>query len=212
MASMQGDVVQNGGLRSLAGGTQNTSAVFDRQNALLVSELNGRYAGLSLAGKLFHATAFVTAPVIYSTAAGTGGPLLWNSPASGVNGQIIAVGFGITVVTTVAAALGITGAAGQNLIPASTTAIDTSGPCFLGGQSAKISSYRVGTPTNAGGFIIPFGDVDTGALTTSFGGMNWIWVDGLYTFGPGSWVSVAATATATTLQATIGLIWVELPV
>lgn len=184
----------------------------DRQGAQFVSELNGRYSALSRAGMLFMAQAIVTAPVIYSTAAGTGGPLLWNPPGSGVVIQPIAVGFGVTTVTTVAAALGLTGGTGQNIAPTSTTAIDGSSPMFLGGAVSKINAYRIGTVATAGAFLLPFANLDTGALTTSFGGMNWIDVGGILTVAPASWCSVAASATASTTVATIGLVWAEIPV
>ena len=208
MASVTGNV----GIFDQAKGAQSVSAGVDRQAALLVSELNARFSQLSLAGRLFFAQAIVTAPVIYTTAAGTGGPLLWNPPSSGVNAQLLAISFGETIVTTVAAAIGITGNTGQNLIPASTTTIDGSTPLLLGGATAKVQSYRVGTPTNAGNFLIPVGQLSTGALTTSIGGMNFAFLDGMLTFGPGSWVSPSTSATASTTVIQIGLIWAELPV
>lgn len=212
MATMQGDVIQTGSLPSLAGGTKNASASFDRQGGLLVSELNGKYSGLSAAGKLFFAHAIVTAPVIYSTAAGTGGPLLWNPPGSGVNAQLIAASVGVTTVTTVAAALGITGGVSQNVAPTSTTTIDGSGNSFFGGATAKVNSYRVGTVASAGTYLIPFGALHTGALTVDNTAIAWVDLCGMLTFGPGGWASIAASATATTTVATLGLMWAELPV
>lgn len=212
MARMQANVVQSGGLPQLGGGAQDITAAMDAQGGLLVSELNGKYAGLSKAGRLFFAQAIVTAPVIYSTAAGTGGPLLWNPPGSGVNAQLIAASIGVTTVSTVAAAIGITGGTGQNVVPTSTTAIDGSGNCFFGGAAAKVSSFRVGTVATAGAFLIPFGQLHTGALTVDNTGVEWLDLWGAITFGPGSWASVAASATATTTVATIGLIWAENPV
>lgn len=212
MAVMQGNVMQVGGVPSLAGGAQNAGAVFDRQNALLVSGLNAKYGALSRSGRLYFAQAIVTAPVIFSTAIGTGGPLLWNPPGSGVDAQLIAVSYGVTVVTTVAAALGITGAADQNVAPTTTTAIDGSGNAFIGGAAAKVSSFRIGTVTTAGAFLIPFAHAHTGALTVDTSGVQFVDLGGLITIKPGSWASVAASATATTLVATIGLVWAELPV
>ena len=212
MARMQGNVVQSGGLPQLGGGVQDITASLDAQGGILVSELHGKYAALSKAGRLFFAQAIVAAPVIYSTAAGTGGPLLWNPPGSGVNAQLIAVGLGVTVVSTVAAALGITGGTGQNVVPTTTTAIDGSGNCYFGGAAAKVSSFRIGTVTTAGAFLIPFGKLSTGALTVDNTGIAWIDLWGVNTFGPGGWASVSVSATATTTAATIGLIWTENPV
>ena len=212
MALIQGDVLQSGGVPALASGAKNAGLMFDRQNAALVSELNAKYGALSISGRLFFAQAIVTAPVIYSTAAGTGGPLLWNPPGSGVIAQLVAAGLGVTTVTTVAAALGITGGTGQNVVPTSTTAIDGSGNCYFGGAAAKVSSFRVGTVAVAGTFLIPFGQLHTGALTVDNTGIEWFDLWGALSFGPGGWASVAASATATTTVATIGLLWAELPI
>ena len=212
MSLIQGDVLQSGGVPALASGAKNAGLMFDRQNAALVSELNAKYGALSISGRLFFAQAIVAAPVIFTTAAGTGGPLLWNPPGSGVNAQLIAASIGVTVVTTVAAALGITGGTGQNVVPTTTTAIDGSGNCFFGGAAAKVSSFRIGTVGVAGTFLIPFGKLSTGALTVDNTGIALVDLGGLFTFGPGGWASVSVSATATTTAATIGLLWVELPI
>ena len=212
MALIQGDVLQSGNVPGLASGAKNASLMFDRQNGALISQLNAKYGALSISGRLFFAQAIVTAPVIFSTAAGTGGPLLWNPPGSGVIAQLVAASLGVTTVSTVAAALGITGGTGQNVVPTTTTAIDGSGNCYLGGAVAKVSSFRIGTVAVAGTFLIPFGAVHTGALTVDNTGIAWIDLCGAVTFGPGGWASVAASATATTTVATIGLLWAELPI
>ena len=176
----------------------------------LASEMHARYYSLCRQGRLFIAHAIVAAPVIYSTAAGTGGPLIWNN--SPLNVVLLAVGFGVTVVTTVAAALGITGGVGQTAAPTTATAIDSNRNLFIGGPLPLSTAYRIGTVANAGNFLLPFGDLDTGALTTSFGGMNWIDLGGCVICPPQAWVSVAASATATTTAVTIGLVYAEVPV
>lgn len=178
----------------------------------IVSELNGRYYEQASRGRLFLATAIVTAPVIFSTAAGTGGPLIWNPPTSGVNVSVLAVTCGITVVTTVAAALGLTGNTGQTSAPASTTAIDSRQAALIGGQSSVSTPYRVGTPTNAGGFFFPLLDLHTGALTVDSLGLGWIDIGGAVICPPGAWVSIAASATASTTVAQLGMVYAEVPV
>src|SRR5689334_17911176 len=110
--------------------------------AQAVADAHGRYYEASSRGRLYHAHAIVTAPVIYTTAAGTGGPLLWNPPTSTKLVVPVAVGFGVTTVTTVAAALGLTGNTGQTSAPASTTAIDSQTNCFLGGDLGTAKAYR----------------------------------------------------------------------
>ena len=190
-------------------GQTRVQAIGGQFNEQLFSELHARYGMLSRSGRLFNAYAILTAPVIFSTAAGTGGPLLWNPPASGVDAVLVAAGIATSVVTTVATGLGLTGAGGQNLIPATTTAIDASGPCRIGGAAAQVQSYRIGTPTNAGAQFVPLGQVHTGALTVDTTGMTFLFLDGLYTVPPGAWASIAAGATATTLVASMALIWAE---
>ena len=192
-------------------GAQMSRAIGGMFSEMLTSQLQARYGMLSRSGRLFSAYATITAPVIFSTAAGTGGPLLWNEPQSDVDAVLLAVGLATSVVTTVATGLGITGAGGQSLVPATTTAIDASGPCLIGGPAAKVKSYRIGTPTNAGAQFTPFAQVHTGALTADTTGLEFIFLDGLWTVPPGTWASVAAGATATTLQAQMALVWAEMP-
>lgn len=181
-----------------------------RQGSQIVTELHGRYAEQARNGNIFMAHAIVTAPVIFSTAAGTGGPLLWNGSTNTV-ASILAVGFGVTVVTTVAAALGITGNTGQTSAPGSTTAIDSRANCLIGGDQSAITPYRVGTPTNAGAFFLPFAHLHTGALTVDTTGVQWFDVGGAIVILPGCWASIAASATATTTVAQITVLWEENP-
>lgn len=168
-------------------------------------------------GKIYSCMATVTAPVIYTTAAGTGGPLLWNN--SGVGSQsvvaaILAVSADVTTASAVAATLGLTGNSGQSSAPSSTTAIDA-GPAntFIGGGGgpAQCNVYRKGTVANAGNFFIPTHTLDTGAITTVAMLPAWVDIGGIVLVPPGSWCSVSPTATATSCVANIGLVWVEIP-
>ena len=181
----------------------------DRQGAQVVTELNGRYYEQAFRKNLFWAHAIVTAPVIYSTAAGTGGPLLYNGTAN-VNAVLLGVGFGNTTVTTVAAALGITG--GPTTAPSATTAIDSRTNAFIGGASSACTPYRVGTVSAAGTFFLPFAHLHTGALTVDTSGVLWVDLGGSIVVPPGYFASVAASATATTAVASISLLWAELPI
>ena len=177
----------------------------------LYSQFHGKYYSQASRGNLFMAHAIVTAPVIYTTAAGTGGPLIWNGSTTH-NVVLLAAGYGVTVVTTVAAALGITGAGGQTVAPTSTTAIDSTTNMLLGGAASRATSYRVGTPLAAGTFLLPFADVHTGALTTEPGSLHWIDLAGAIVCPPNRWVSLAASATATTAVAQLAIVWEEVPV
>lgn len=179
---------------------------------VVVTELHGRYYEQALRGNLYVAQAIVTAPVIYTTAAGTGGPLIWNPPGSGVNVVPVALGYGITVVTTVAAALGLTGNVGQLLAPTATTVIDGRTSALIGGATGKATPYRIGTPTNAGGFLLPVADVHTGALTVDTGVAHWIDLGGALVCPPGGWLSPSVSATATTLVLQIALVYEEVKI
>ena len=194
------------------GDTTRTVARGGRTGEQMVSELQAAYYEMAYRQKLFNAYATVTAPVIYSTAAGTGGPLLWNGSSS-VNAVILAVGYSVSVVTTVAGSIGLTGNTGQVAAPGSTTAIDA-GPRnnFLGGVAPLCTTYRIGTPTNAGNFFIPLADMHTGALTVDNAGVTWVDLKGCLIVPPQAWISLAGSATLTTLQIQASLIWSEVPV
>lgn len=168
-------------------------------------------------GAIYCAYASVTAPVIYSTAAGTGGPLLWNNSNAGnqtVNAVILAVGVGVTTASTVASALGLTGNSGQSAAPTSTgaiTAVANTSP-GIGPATPACNTYSIGTVATAGGYFLPTHTLDTGALTTLMTSIAWVDIGGIVVVPPGSWCSVAAAATATTAVCKIGMIWVEIPV
>lgn len=193
------------------GDSVKTTARGGRTGEQIVSELQGRYYENVVRGNVFQAHAIVTAPVIYTTAAGTGGPLLWNNTTTH-NAVLLAVSCGISTVTTVAAILGITGNSGQTAAPGSTTAIDSNKNCLIGGPATKMNLYRVGTPTSAGNFFLPFADLHTGALTVDNLGQCWVDLGGIIVVPPGCWASVAASATASTTVANFGLIYAEVPV
>lgn len=181
-----------------------------QEGDLIVTQLHGRYYEQALRGNLYVAHAIVTAPVIYTTAAGTGGPLLWNN-TSDKRAVILAIGVGVTVVTTVAAALGISGNTGQTAAPGTTTAIDSHGPTRIGAGASPMSLYRIGTPTNAvtatSGFFMPLMHLHTGALTVDNVGACWVDIGGAVVVDPQCWASVSASATATTTVAQISMLY-----
>lgn len=165
------------------------------------------------------ARAIVTAPVIFSTAAGTGGPLLWNPLVStstaiypNVTASIRKVGFVVTTASGVAGALGLTGGMQGATAPSSTTAIDTSSNLNMGQITARpswMNTYRVGTVATAGAWFLPIAQISTGAVSVPQV-MTWVDVAGLVTVPPGGWVSVCASATLTSAVMQIALVWEEL--
>lgn len=184
---------------------------YGKQGQLITNDLHGRYYEQTSRGNVYTAHAIVTAPVIYTTAAGTGGPLLWNGSTT-VNASILAVGWGVSTVSTVAAILGLTGNTGQTAAPGSTTAIDSVKNCYLGGGGPACTAYRVGTPSSAGNFFFPLGDLNTGALTTRPGSMNWVDIGGMFVIPQGGWISFAASATASTTVGNFAIVWEEVPI
>lgn len=191
--------------------TPNQGYRMGRNGEMVTGNLHGRYYEQASRGKVFTAHAIITAPVIYTTAAGTGGPLLWNNSVTH-RAAILAVGWGISVVTTVAATLGLTGNSGQSAAIGSTTAIDSVKNCLIGGGNSAMSQYRVGTPAAAGNFFHPLGSLHTGALTVDTNGMTWMDIGGLFVLPPQSWISFAASATASTTVGNFGMIWEEIPI
>ena len=211
-------LIQTSGLaipaKSQIGVPNSTGVPSGLAGELLISEILGKYSNLVKAGKVFTAWASpITAPVIFSTAAGTGGPLVWNKSGSGVDAHVLAVAFGaLSTATSVAASLGFTGNGGQSVAPTSTTAIDASGNALVGGAVSGMGGiYRVGTPANAGGFYMPLVAVGTGAITAIELATTWIDVGGMFIIPPGSWGSIAAAATLTSGVLGIGMVWAELP-
>ena len=177
---------------------------------LIASEYQPKYYSQVLDGRVFSALGTLTSPVIYSTAAGTGGPLLWNSSTT-VNIVVISVGIDVTTASGVAGSIGLTGGFQGTSAPGSTTAIDA-GPknMLLGGPASSITAYRKGTVANAGGFYIPLFNVSTGAVSINTG---WTYTDvgGIIVVPPQYYVSVATSATLTSMVSNIGLQWVEVP-
>jgi hypothetical protein len=168
------------------------------------------YFDLSKQGRVFGAQAIVTAPVIFSTALGTGGPFLYNPVGNPFCAVLLAVTCAATTVTTVAAALGITGNT-QAAAPTVTTAIDSIGNLRIGGVASRMNVFRTATPSSAGSFFLPLAQLSTGALTVENFANGIIPLEGAVIVPPGSWASVSASATASTLVAQLGLIWAEVP-
>lgn len=180
-----------------------------RTGAGVVTDAHGRYYEAAARGRLFMAHAIVTAPVIWSTAAGTGGPLVWNGSTTH-NVNILAMSAVITTASGVAGALGLTGNTGQVSAPGTTTAIDSRANLLIGGAASGATPYRVGTVTNAGGFFLPVIPIGTNAVTAQI--PTWVDLGGILTIPPNCWASVAGSATLTSLVAQIGLLYEEIPV
>lgn len=197
------------GQQNNADGVEFSLARGGRTGGQVVHDAHGRYYEASRLGNLFVAHAIVTAPVIYSTAAATGGPLIWNGGMKLVN--ILGVGHAVTTASAVVGALGLTGGTGQTAAPTSTTAIDGRSNLLLGGSPSGATPYRIGTVAVPGAFLIPFASIGTDA-TTLARPMTWTDLGGILSVPPGAWCSVAASATLTSFVAQIAVVYEEVPV
>ena len=173
----------------------------------VASDLHGRHYEASKRGSIFVAQAVVTAPVIYTTAAGTGGPFIWNG-SSTVNVNLLKLGYALTTASGVVGALGITGGSSQNATPTSTTAIDSRANLYIGGPASAATPYRVATPAAAGTFLMPVLQIGTIATSVTEG-LSWFDLDGIITIPPNSWAAVAASATLTSCVIQICLVYEE---
>lgn len=187
------------------------------------------YYDLARRGQVYMAQAIVTAPVAYTTAAGTGGPLLWNgsgiatvtgegpgavtSVAAQVDAVILGLSWAVTVAeTTAGVGLGLTGGFGQTAAPTSTTAIDgITNTRITSNVSPACSVFRVGTVATAGKWLFPLCSLDTTTLTAMPHQPNYEDLAGMFVVPPGSWISVAASAASTAAVLQIGLVWAEIP-
>jgi hypothetical protein len=198
--------------KALAGGNQ-TAIPSGYLNELVMSELMAKYSTLVKLGVVYSAYASVTAPVIFSTAAGTGGPLIWNRPNSNTDAHILAISYGsLSTATSVSGSLGLAAGVGQTIAPTATTAIDATGNMYVGGPVSKMGGvYRIGTTTNAGSQYMPVIAIGTGAITAHQAISSWIDIGGSMIIAPGTWGSPAANATLTSGVIGIGILWAELP-
>jgi len=119
-----------------------------KDRELITGMAHSLYAEASARGNLYMANAIVTAPVIWTTEAGTGGPLLWNGSTT-KKASILAVGWGISVVSTVAAAIGLTGGSGQPAAPTTATAIDSSANLLIGGAASACTNHGANTSSSS---------------------------------------------------------------
>lgn len=178
---------------------------------MLYTEVMGRYATLAKAQKLFYASAQITAPVIYSTAAQLG-PMIWNRPASGLDAHILAI-----LVSQPSTAYTVAGSIGwaSNLQPTAPTTPTTLTAlnCYAGGPASGMGAVNtVGTvlvlplPT-----FLPLIAVNTGAVSVTAISTSWMDVGGTLIVGPGAVGYVCSSATLSTGVAFISLVWAELP-
>ena len=173
-----------------------------------VSQLLAPYYEAVRNGQVFGALAqTVTAPVIWSTAAGTGGPLVYNGTTD-KNVVLIALGVGTLVASTVAGTLGI--GMGTTTAPTATTAADARFNMLAGGAASAATPYRIGTVSAAATSYVPIVRASTTALTGETG-LSFVELGGMFVIPPGGFASVVGSAVLTTMQMHAALLWMEVP-
>ena len=169
--------------------------------------------------RIYCATAIVSGMVAFGTAAGTGGPLLWNGTTD-TEGRIIAVSWAVTTASAAAGAIGWTSNTTQITAPTSTTGIDSIQNCYIGGPKPKITAYRVGTVANAGANFGVLGAVGTTAISSLPDTVNYVELKRSITLPPltftaagalntGQWFSIAGSTALTTSVIQVSVWWEE---
>lgn len=167
----------------------------------------------SRAGTVYaaYATGVTALPAYTATALG---PLLWNGSTQNPQLKAVLIGLTIAVTTasTAAVSIGIVGGNLQPGTPGSTTAITKVGSTYLSGKQPTCTAYKAATISVAGNVYQPLFTLDTEALTANPAGPTYLPLDGLFVVPQGSWIAVAAGATASTSVLDIGLVWAEVTV
>ncbi len=181
-----------------------------RLGEVIVGELHGRYYEQSRRGNLFFARAVTTALAGIASSNGIGSPLIWNGSSSVV---VVPIALTVTqtVVTTAASAVGLAFGT-QTSAPTSTTAIDSSGSCYIGGSAPAASAYRLGTVSAVPSSFFPLFSVHTGSLTTDNQMTGWIDLGGAFALPTNTYMAVMGSVTASSMVAQVGMLWEEVPV
>lgn len=184
-----------------------------RTGEQMVSMIHGKHYESARLGNIFFAWAVCTAPIIWSTEVGTGGPVIYN-PSSTHVASILAVGYGVTTASGVIGALGFTGGYDQAATFATSTTITTGGGpnCLLVNNSSSRMEAYLDADTNTNRWFYPFASVTTRALTATDYRFNWLDVGGKFVVGEDAFIAISASATLTSFVADVCVVWEEVPV
>lgn len=163
-------------------------------------------------GQIFaaYATGVTGLPAYTATALG---PILWNGTTKTpqLKAALIGVSIAVTTASAAAVAVGLVGGIGQSAAPTSTTAATTVASTLINGSQPSCTFYNAGTVTNAGNMFLPLFTLDTAALTAQPMGDIYVPLDGTIVVPQGSYIALAASATATTSVLQVGFVWMEAP-
>jgi hypothetical protein len=151
----------------------------------------------------------VTALPAYS--ATTLGPILYNGNTGNPPRKAVIIGITVGLTTASAAAVSVGLAGGVSVAPINTTAITLASSTNEFGKLPTMSVYGAGTVSAAPLMYWPLVNLDTAALTANSLENMWIPLDGGIVVRQGSYIALAASATATTSVLEFGIVWAELP-
>jgi hypothetical protein len=195
------------GPQILTDGTPNNIRT-ERTGGMVTQDVHGPLTETGMRGNLFSANAVVTAMVIYTTAAGTGGPFIWNSSGNQVV-SVLKVGWLETTAATATGMIGVATGTGMTTAPTN-SAIATTGNLYTSGPPSTVNVYSTATSTGTPRFI-PLAQVSTAAVSTVPSNTVSFDFKGGLIIPPNCWVSLASSATLTTAVHQTFIIWEELP-
>lgn len=179
-----------------------------RMGSLVVTNAHGTYFEAASRRNIFRAHATISGILAYNLTT-IGGPVIWNSGPNNV--VIIGLGYALTSAAFSSGAIGLTGAGGQYSAPSASGPTVSSGNCYIGGQLPSANAYATATVVNTGTFLLPFGQIHSGALTVDTSQANWVEFGGMVVVPPGTWISPAASTTIPNVILQIGVVWEEVP-
>jgi hypothetical protein len=180
----------------------------ERAGGMVVQDAHGSLAEPAMRGNIFSARASITGMVIYTTAAGTGGPFIWNGSTNKVV-SVLKVGWSVTTAATATGMVGVATGTGMTVAPTNTAVADT-GNCYTGGPASNATAYSTATSTGTPRFI-PLGQLSTAAVSLVPANTTLFDFKGSLIIPPNCWVSLAASATLTTSVLQTFIMWEELP-
>lgn len=177
----------------------------------LTADVHGKYFNTNYRNGVFTFNqAAVTLPVNAATLASKFG--IYNPPASGRNMELICFDCASVVATTVVNGIGLYYSNGSNATGATFTTPGTILAGIVGG-SANSSMQAYSAVTHVGTPVLHSLMGTWGAVTTTTEGVFSYEFDGRVIVPPGTLISVAMTAAASTASGvTLGLTWAEFPV
>jgi hypothetical protein len=137
------------------------------------------------------------------------GPIVYNGATQNPQLKTIIIGISIAVTTASAAAVSV-GLAWGKSVPITATTHPTLVTCtYANGKQPACNAYISGTVSLAPLGYLPLVNLDTTALTAQPLENMWIALDGGIVIPQGSFVALAAGATATTSVLDVGIMWAE---